>query len=107
MVVIVAVARGGAPCFQKRISVAATGGVGVDYQWDPAAFPPGAWFAPELSLAGALPVSCDPAGEIWGSDITTVAKSERGLDHTVQGRSLTPRWPVAAGRAGIVLGPAH
>lgn len=106
LAVIVAVAREGAPYFQKRISVAANGGLRVDYQWDPAAFPAECWFAPELSLSAALPLACVPAGEIWGYDITTVAKSERGLDHTLQGRSLTPRWPVTAGRASIELGEA-
>ncbi len=101
--VIVAAAQEGAPYFQKRITVGATGGLRIDYQWDPAAFPAGSWFAPELSLAETLPVVCEPAGEIWSYDITTVAKSERGFDYTVQGRALTPRWPISIGRASIAL----
>ena len=104
--VIVAAARGGAPYFQKRIVVGAAGGLRVDYQWDPAAFPAGSWFAPELSLSAPLAVGCEPAVELWSYDITTVAKSERGLDHTVQGRSITPRWPVATGAAALILGDA-
>jgi hypothetical protein len=32
-----------------------------------------------------------------------VSKSERGLDETVQGKSLTPRWPAALGRAQVEL----
>ncbi|HTO74019.1 MAG TPA: alpha-amylase/4-alpha-glucanotransferase domain-containing protein, partial [Gemmatimonadales bacterium] len=102
--VVVSAARSGAPCFQKRIVVSVSGGLKVDYQWDPAAFPAGSWFAPELSIAAALAVACEPAGEFWSYDITTVAKSERGLDHTLQGRSLTPRWPISAGSAMLALG---
>jgi hypothetical protein len=106
LTVTVAAARNGAPYFQKRIIVAEFGGLRVDYQWDPSAFAAGAWFAPELSLAAKLALTCTPPGEFWSHDITTVAKSERGLDHTMQGRSLTPRWPVAVGSASIELGAA-
>lgn len=104
LAVIIIASRNGAPYFQKRITIAATGGLRVDYQWDPSAFPVGAWFAPELSLAATLPLTTAPAGEIWAYDITTLAKSERGFDQTLQGRSLTSRWPVALGSASLELG---
>jgi hypothetical protein len=76
----------------------------VDYQWNPAAFPAEAWFAPELSLASALEITCTPSAEVWSYEIATVAKSERGLEETRQGMSLTPRWPVALGAASLELG---
>jgi hypothetical protein len=42
---------------------------------------------------------------VWSFPIATVSKSERGLDETVQGQSLTPRWPVALGEARIEVTP--
>lgn len=105
LAVIVAATRDGAPYLQKRIGVANSGALRVDYQWDATAFPAGAWFAPELSLSAAVAVTFEPAGEAWTYDVTTVAKSERGLDHTLQGQSLTPRWPVSVGRASIAIAP--
>ncbi|MGH7702665.1 MAG: alpha-amylase/4-alpha-glucanotransferase domain-containing protein, partial [Gemmatimonadales bacterium] len=45
--------------------------------------------------------TCTPTAEVWSYDITTVAKSERGLEETLQGRSFTPRWPAALGRGTL------
>ena len=42
---------------------------------------------------------------LWSYDVTTVAKSERGLEETLQGRSFTPRWPVSLGAARIEVAP--
>jgi hypothetical protein len=33
----------------------------------------------------------------------TVSKSERGLEQTVQGRSITVRWPIALGEGRIEM----
>ena len=102
-VVIVLDAPAGAPPLVKRIRVRADGALGVTYRWDPAALPAGAWFAPELSLASALELDVDPPAESWRFPIETVAKSERGLERTLQGESVTPRWRVEDGAARIEL----
>jgi hypothetical protein len=81
----------------KQLRFDARGGLRVTYRWDAAAFPPGTVFAPEISVSRVVPLECTPAADVWSFPITTVAKSERGLDETVQGHSLTPRWPVSAG----------
>jgi hypothetical protein len=44
---------------------------------------------------------------VWSFAIATVSKSERGLDETVQGQSVTPRWPVATGEARILIAPGQ
>jgi 4-alpha-glucanotransferase len=90
---------------EKRLRFTASGALTVTYRWDPAAFPPGALFAPEISLAHPLELRYMPAADVWSFPITTVSKSERGLDETVQGKSVTPRWSVALGEARIEVTP--
>jgi len=74
----------------------------ISYQWDSRDLDAAAVFAPEVSLAHPLEVQHPGTNEIWAYDIATVAKSERGLDETVQGRSLTPRWSFARGAAQLI-----
>src|SRR5437879_5697104 len=88
---------------EKRFRFAAGGGLTVTYRWGAARLPATAWFAPEISLAHPLELSCAPEADVWSFPIATVSKSERGLDETVQGRSLTPRWPVTLGEARIEI----
>ena len=88
---------------EKRLRFTRSGGVSVEWRWDPMAFGPEAWFAPEISLAEPLELRCEPPTEVWSFPIATVSKSERGLDQTVQGTSYTPRWPVAVGAARLDL----
>ena len=57
----------------------------------------GRFFATELSLAGPVQLQGTPTPEEWRFEIETVAKSERGLDRTRQGESVTLRWPVELG----------
>ena len=90
---------------EKRLRFAASGEVAVVYRWDPLEFAAGAVFAPEISLAHPLELRYTPAADVWSFPITTVSKSERGLDETVQGQSLTPRWSVALGEARIEVTP--
>ena len=94
----------GAP-LRKTVRVAADGRVGVDYEWTPAPDAESTVFATELSLFRPLALTCDPEPELWRFPVETVAKSERGLDRTRQGESVTPRWPLGLGRARIELGP--
>jgi alpha-amylase len=88
---------------EKRIRCGVDGGLSVAYRWDPSAFPHGALFAPELSLAHRVDFTCTPVADVWSFPIATVSKSERGLDETVQGQSFTPRWPVAVAEARITI----
>ena len=91
---------------EKRIRVDAQGRITVRWRWDSSAAEPGDVFATELSLAGPVRLTSIPAAEEWRFDIETVAKSERGLDRTRQGESVTLRWPVAIGGAAVELEPA-
>ncbi|HVM43131.1 MAG TPA: alpha-amylase/4-alpha-glucanotransferase domain-containing protein [Gemmatimonadales bacterium] len=95
---------GGLP-LEKRIRIGAGGALAVTYRWDAAALPPGGRFAPELSLGTPLEPAVEPAAELWRFAIETVAKSERGLERTKQGESITPLVPVAAGTARIAIEP--
>jgi 4-alpha-glucanotransferase len=90
---------------EKTLSFDARGCVTVSYKWDTSGVAGGAMFAPELSLSRSVPVRVHPEAEIWRSEITTVARSERGFEETVQGFSITPRWPAHLGAAGLELGP--
>ncbi len=89
--------RDGAPVLEKRIRLSAGGALSVTYHWDARTFFPGGLFGPEISIAQPLELAYDLAPEVWSFPITTLSKSERGFDETLQGRSLTPRWPTAAG----------
>ena len=92
-----------APQLEKRIRCDAGGGLTVSYRWDAAAFPQDALFAPEVSLARPLELTCVPTADVWSFPVATVSKSERGLDETVQGHSLTPRWPVGLAEARVEI----
>ncbi len=94
-----------APQLEKRLRFDPGGRLTVGYRWDPTAFPRDAWFAPEISLAHSLELRCTSDADIWSFPVATVSKSERGLDETVQGHSLTPRWPVALGEARVEIVP--
>jgi alpha-amylase len=89
----------------KLIRFGGDGGLTVHYAWDPGAAPEEV-FTTELSLAAELAVEPTPEAEIWRHPIETVAKSERGLDRTRQGESVTLRWPARLGEARLVLRPA-
>jgi hypothetical protein len=91
---------------EKRMLFTSEGQIAVSYAWDVTVAHADDVFATELSLAGPLDVRCTPAGEEWRFDIETLAKSERGLDRTRQGESITLRWPVHQGRAAVEIHPA-
>ena len=74
--------------------------------WDAAVGDPDDLFVTEISIAGPVKLGCSPAAEEWRFPIETVAKSERGLDRTRQGESVTLRWPVRLGAAEVTLEPA-
>src|SRR5512147_2513267 len=91
------------PSLRKRYQFGPGGELTVSLTWEPGAFPSDAVFTTELSLAGKPELACVPEAEVWTFPITTTAKSERGLEETVQGQSVTLRWPASLGRAEVRL----
>ncbi len=89
---------------EKRVKFDATGCLDVAYAWTTTGMSGNALFAPELSLARDVPVRVEPNVEVWRSKISTVARSERGFEETVQGFSVTPRWSASLGKAKLQLG---
>jgi alpha-amylase len=88
---------------EKRIRIDRNGELTVRYRWDPAAFPADAFFCPEISVSPEVQLDLTPAADVWKFPITTVSRSERGFEETVQGYSYTPRWPVRAGEARLTV----
>jgi hypothetical protein len=93
----------GITTFEKHYSFDGDGRLTATYRWSPAALE--GVFTVEVSYRGPLEITASPAAETWSYDITTVAKSEKGLEETVQGRSVTFRWPGAVGSAMLELLP--
>ena len=98
------VLQGGGNDLEKRLTFDRAGRLDVAYTWNGSAAPANAVFAPELSLAREVPLRVQPDADVWRSKITTVARSERGFEETVQGISLTPRWPASLGACSLGLG---
>ncbi len=95
----------GAGPLTKTLRFGADGGLRVAYAWDPRMALDEDLFAPELSLFRPLALRPEPPAEVWTFAVETIAKSERGLDRTRQGESVTLRWPVRLGAARLELGP--
>lgn len=89
----------------KTMTFESSGAVRVDYRWDPAAGSAGDLFVSEQSLSRPLAISAEPEARVVRHPVETIAKSERGFDRTIQGESLSLRWPVALGGATIRLSP--
>ena len=94
-----------APALEKVMRFETNGSLSVSYGWEPEGLPGDALFAPELSVAREVPIDLEPEAEVWRYPIVTVVRSERELEETQQGISLTPRWPLSAKRAFIRLRP--
>ncbi len=88
---------------EKRIRLDQAGVLTVRYRWDPKAFPPDAFFCPEISVSPQVQLELTPAAEVWEFPIATVSRSERGFEETVQGYSYTPRWPIKAGEGRVTV----
>ena len=85
------------------MSFGPAGVLSVSYHWDPAAFPTDALFCPEISVSREVQLDIAPAADLWSFPVTTVSRSERGFEKTVQGYSYTPRWPARSGEARVTL----
>ena len=95
--------RDHAPVLEKRIRFDASGALKVAYRWEAGAFPAGAVFATEISTAEPVELRPEPEAEIWSFPIITIVRSEREIVEETQGVSLTPRWPIGAGAALVML----
>ena len=84
----------------KRLTFFPDGSVRAKFLWDAARFPADAWFTTEISVSRPVSLKTSNA-TIWEHPIETVAKSERGLDRTLQGTSYLVRWPVHLGEAEV------
>ena len=93
------------PPLLKTIRIGADGKVDLAYEWTGGHDQGDALFAPELSLFRPLSIQYAPDPDVWSFPIETVAKSEKGLDRTHQGESITPRWPFHLGAVRLELGP--
>jgi hypothetical protein len=82
---------------EKRMSFRASGELTVIYRWDPNVFPVDASFCTEISVSQKLDLDVQPV------PFTTVSRSEKGFEETVQGLSYTKRWPARAGEARVTL----
>jgi len=92
--------------FRKTYVFSPEGLIAVEFLWRPPDAPD-AWFATEISHQGPLGLHATPAADIWEYPIETVAKSERGLERTVQGMATVLRWPAALGTAAVTLDPVR
>jgi alpha-amylase len=89
--------------FEKTIRFTEDGSVEVLFHWDPSSFPEDSFFSTELSLGAEANVQAVPETTPWRFPISTFSKSERGFDETVQGESVTIRWPVQTGWGRVRL----
>jgi alpha-amylase len=89
--------------FEKNIRFAEDGTVEVLFHWDPSDFPANSFFTTELSLGGKAKIQTVPEAPPWRFPISTYSKSERGFDETVQGESVTIRWPIQTGWGRVRL----
>jgi hypothetical protein len=94
---------GGDTSLEKGLRFTSDGSLRVSYRWDASAGDANDFFTTELSLFAPLELSSEPVAEVWSFIIETVAKSERGLDRTRQGESVTLRWPFHVGAATIEI----
>ena len=102
-VVLRPVSGAAAGLVEKRIRLDPTGELSARYRWDPTAFPPDAFFCPEVSLSREVELDLTPKTEVWKFPVATVSRSERGFEETVQGYSYTPRWPIRAGEGQLTV----
>ncbi len=95
--------EGGITVFEKCYHFISGGQLVAEFRWNAAALGGRGIFAPEVSYSGPMEITCSPAAPVWSSDIVTVAKSEKEIETTVQGRTVTPLWPVTVGEARIEI----
>ncbi len=90
-----------------ELTVHADGALAWTADWRDAALAENVRLAIEVSLSArtSVIVTCEEAEHVWRYDIVTRAKSERGLETTVQGRAVVCVVPAGAGTATVSLVP--
>ncbi|HYW30413.1 MAG TPA: alpha-amylase/4-alpha-glucanotransferase domain-containing protein [Gemmatimonas sp.] len=94
--------------FAIDIMVSQDGALEYEVNWSAVrSIPHEALIALEASLGARTQamVSCDEAKTRWSSPIESVAKSERGLERTVQGQAAVMLVPASVGRARVRFTP--
>lgn len=93
---------------QLGITIHATGALTFAVDWSMANLPADSEMAIEVSLGArsAVAVDCAAATHVQRYDIVSRAKSERGLESTVQGKAVVARVPSGARHAIVHLQPA-
>jgi hypothetical protein len=86
----------------KELRIAPSGAIDVRFRWARGLTDAG-WFSTEISLASPAAVVSEPAAQLVVYAIETVAKSEKGLDRTVQGECFTLMWNAETGHAAVHL----
>ena len=86
---------------KKRIRFSENGEIFVAWSWDTSVFKGDAMFASEISLFRPLEVLGSLAATVWTAPVETVSKSEKGLDRTIQGESVTLLWNATLGGASL------
>jgi hypothetical protein len=90
---------------EKRISFSETGEIAVSWKWTASALGAGAHFSSEVSLTRPLHIDATPDAVVSTETVETVAKSEKGLDRTVQGEALTFQWDASLESAELRIRP--
>jgi hypothetical protein len=92
-----------------RLTVHDTGALVYEVDWSRTTLPAGARVAVECSLGArtAVSASCDAATDCWRYDVVSRAKSERGLETTVQGRAVVFVLAATALGARVQLTPSE
>lgn len=88
---------------EKQLTFMHDGAVRARFGWDVSAFAAGTVFTTELSLSRETVIRTSPSAEVWQHRIETVAKSERGLDRTLQGFAYLVRWPISEGKGEVEI----
>jgi hypothetical protein len=86
---------------EKRIRFSRDGAIEVSWTWDTAGNNEGVHFATEISLFRPLEIEATPSAVKWVAPVETVAKSEKGLDRTIQGEAVTLLWEASLGAAAL------
>jgi len=94
------VARFSWPTLRKEVTIHTDGRVAVSWTWPPCE----GWFSTEVSTRPAVSIVA-PGADRWEYPVEAVARSEHGIERTIQGTAVVLRWPGHRGEAGMQLAP--
>lgn len=90
---------------EKRISFSEAGEITVAWKWDASAIGADVNFSSEISFTRPLNIDARPDAVVSTQTVETVAKSEKGLDRTVQGEAVTFQWNSSVRAAELRIRP--